>query len=173
MFRWFSINSYWKQYLSVLEKQPFSFNALYAINKFLHEVTTFIQFLSIRYADQVFVGNEVLIERNDQVMPIKVIDVSSLLLQGNKCTNCLLFTSIYITLLYSIKCLNNELYCLIIIINWKKQEFREKNNYLLSRCLCSPDKWRQHHSWWSFSFLSCICWSSLGSLNNSSYKMVF
>ena len=82
MFRQITINSYWKQYLLVLEKQPFSFNALYAINKLLHEVNTFIQFLSIRYAYQVFVGSEVLIERNDEVVPAKVIDVSSLLLQG-------------------------------------------------------------------------------------------
>ena len=44
----------------------------------------FIQFLSIRYADTVFVGNDVLIERNHEVIPAKVIDVSSLLLQGNK-----------------------------------------------------------------------------------------
>ena len=54
------------------------------INKLFHEANTFIQCLSIRYADQVFVGNEVLIERNDEAVPAKVIDVSSLLLQGNK-----------------------------------------------------------------------------------------
>ena len=70
---------FWKQYLSLLEEQPHSLNKPYVIN-----VNTFIQCLSIRYADQVFVGNEVLIERNDEVAPAKVIDVSSLLLQGNK-----------------------------------------------------------------------------------------
>ena len=69
---------YQKQYLSFLELQPCSLNTLYVINKL------FIKFLSIRYADQVFVGNEVLIETNDEVIPAKVIDVSSLLLQGNK-----------------------------------------------------------------------------------------
>ena len=69
---------------SLLEKKPFSFNTLYEINKLLQEVTTLIQFLSIRYADQVFVGSEVLIERNDEFVPAKVIDVSSLLLQGKK-----------------------------------------------------------------------------------------
>ena len=75
------------------------------INKLFHEVNTFIQCLSIRYADQVFVGNEVLIERNDEVVPAKVIDVSSLLLQGNKKYQllALLFASlcnIIINLLY-------------------------------------------------------------------------
>ena len=73
-----SIKDTRKKYLSLLELQPCSLNTLYVINEL------FIKFLSNRYADQVFVGNDVLIERNDEVIPVKVIDVSSLLLQGNK-----------------------------------------------------------------------------------------
>ena len=38
----------------------------------------------VRYADHVFVGDEVLTERNDKVMPAKVIGVSSSFLQGNE-----------------------------------------------------------------------------------------
>ena len=41
-----------------------------------------IQFL--RYAEQVFVGDEILAERNGKVMNTKVIDVSRKILQGNK-----------------------------------------------------------------------------------------
>ena len=73
------------------KKEPCSLNAPYVINKWFYKVNTFIQFLSIRYADQVFVCNEVLIERNDEVVPAKVIDVSNLHLQGNKSTNYLFY----------------------------------------------------------------------------------
>ena len=38
---------------------------------------------SYRYADQVSVGDEVMVLRNDKLMPSKVMDVSSLTMQGN------------------------------------------------------------------------------------------
>ena len=38
--------------------------------------------LSYRYADQVSVGDEVLVLRNDELMPAKVMDVSSIIMQG-------------------------------------------------------------------------------------------
>ena len=58
--------------------------------------STLIQFLPTRYADQVFVGDEVLVERNDKVMNAKVINVSSEILQGNE--KCQLFASIFMSL---------------------------------------------------------------------------
>ena len=38
--------------------------------------------LSYRYADQVSVGDEVLVLRNDELMPAKVMNVSSIIMQG-------------------------------------------------------------------------------------------
>ena len=38
--------------------------------------------LSYRYANQVSVGDEVMVLRNDKVMPTKVMNVSSLIMQG-------------------------------------------------------------------------------------------
>ena len=38
---------------------------------------------SIRFADQVSADDEVLIGRNDKLIPVKVITVSSLIMQGN------------------------------------------------------------------------------------------
>ena len=46
--------------------------------------TILTHFLSHSYAEQVFVGDEVLAERNGKVMNAKVIDVSSEILQGNE-----------------------------------------------------------------------------------------
>ena len=37
----------------------------------------------IRYADQVCVGDEVLVQKNDNLFPAKVINVSSLVMQGD------------------------------------------------------------------------------------------
>ena len=42
--------------------------------------------LSIRYADQVSAGDEVMVLGNDKLMPSKVVDVSSHFMQGN-CSN--------------------------------------------------------------------------------------
>ena len=39
--------------------------------------------LSYRYADQVSVGDEVMVLRNDKLMPAKVMNVSSLIIKGN------------------------------------------------------------------------------------------
>ena len=39
--------------------------------------------LLYRYASQVSVGDEVLVLRNDELMPVKVVNVSSLIMQGN------------------------------------------------------------------------------------------
>ena len=45
--------------------------------------THYSNMLSYRYADQVSVGDEVMVLRNDKLMPAKVMDVSSLIVQGN------------------------------------------------------------------------------------------
>ena len=45
--------------------------------------TLYINMLLYRYADQVRVGDEVMILRNDKLMPTKVMNVSSLIMQGN------------------------------------------------------------------------------------------
>ena len=39
-----------------------------------------------RYADQVSIGNEVLVEGNDELTPAKVINVNSSSMQGDHCT---------------------------------------------------------------------------------------
>ena len=39
--------------------------------------------LSYRYADQVSVGDEVMVLRNDKLMPAKVMNGSSLIMNGN------------------------------------------------------------------------------------------
>ena len=48
------------------------------------EKTILTHFLSNSYAEQVFVGDEVLAERDGKLMNAKVIDVSSEILQGNE-----------------------------------------------------------------------------------------
>ena len=40
-------------------------------------------FISFRYADQVSVGDEVLLQVNDELTPVKVTHVSNIILQGN------------------------------------------------------------------------------------------
>ena len=45
--------------------------------------THYSNMLSYRYADQVSVGDEVMVLRKDKLMPAKVMDVSSLIVQGN------------------------------------------------------------------------------------------
>ena len=51
--------------------------------------------LSYRYADHVSVGDEVMVLRNDKLMPAKVMDVSSLSAQGNYSS-----TNLFVFLLY-------------------------------------------------------------------------
>ena len=45
--------------------------------------------LSYRYADQVSVGDEVMVLRNDKFMPAKVMNVSNLIMQGNYSLSCI------------------------------------------------------------------------------------
>ena len=44
---------------------------------------------SYRYADQVLVGDEVLVQGNDEVIPAHVINVTSNIMQGNYFLYCL------------------------------------------------------------------------------------
>ena len=45
-------------------------------------ILNYYHMLSFRYADQVSVGDEVIILQNDKIIPAKVIHVSNLVLQG-------------------------------------------------------------------------------------------
>ena len=43
-------------------------------------------FISLRYADQLSIGDEVLVQRNDKLMPVQVIKISNFTTQGNHCS---------------------------------------------------------------------------------------
>ena len=45
---------------------------------------TLYSIFSFRHADQVSIGDEVLVEENDDMMPAKVVNVSTLVLQGTE-----------------------------------------------------------------------------------------
>ena len=45
-------------------------------------ITASNESVSNRYADQVSVGDEVLLERNNKIIPAKVLNVSSFIIQG-------------------------------------------------------------------------------------------
>ena len=47
--------------------------------------------LSFRYAAQVSVGDEVIIARNDKLMPAKVTNVSRIIIQGNSLSYLFVF----------------------------------------------------------------------------------
>ena len=51
----------------------------YSLN-YLHKYKHQVYF---RYADHVSIGDEVLVEENDKLIPRKVVNVSGLLMQGN------------------------------------------------------------------------------------------
>ena len=45
-------------------------------------ITASNESVSNRYADQVSIGDEVLLERNNKIIPAEVLDVSSFIMQG-------------------------------------------------------------------------------------------
>ena len=54
-------------------------------NKLLSELTKNLNHLSFSYsyAGQVSVGDEVLVQKDDNILPAKVINVSSIIMQGD------------------------------------------------------------------------------------------
>ena len=45
--------------------------------------TTILSIVSFRFADDISVGDEVLVETNNKLTPVKVIDVSTLVMESN------------------------------------------------------------------------------------------
>ena len=97
------MNNYWKY---VHENKSYNFvigSQVHIYSKYVsntHANHDFIQ-LIFRYANQISVGNEVLVKVNDKLIPTKVIKIASMKVQGIPLCNTLNFSLFFIYLRFS------------------------------------------------------------------------